>query len=40
MPRFQATDRRVGYDLICFDSGGAERWDEPKSVVGSIVAPG
>jgi hypothetical protein len=40
IPRFQATDCLVGYDLIGFDSGGAERWDEPKKVVGSMVAPG
>ena len=37
MPRFAATDRRVGYDLVCFDSGGRERTDDPDGPMSDLV---
>lgn len=37
MPRFAATDTRAGYDLVCFDSGGAERTDDPSGVMSDLV---
>ena len=37
MPRFRATDRRVGYDLICFDSGGDERRDDPDGLMSDLI---
>jgi len=37
MPRFRATDRRVGYDLICFDSGGNERTDDPDGLLSDLI---
>lgn len=37
MPRFAATDRRAAYDLVCFDSGGDERTDDPSGVVSDLV---
>jgi hypothetical protein len=30
MPQFAANDRRAVYDLVCFDSGGNERADDPS----------
>ena len=37
MPRYPATDRRAGYDLICFDSGGRERRDDPDGLMSDLV---
>src|SRR5262249_60546751 len=37
MPRIAATDRRVGYDLICFDSSGDERRDDPDGLMSDLV---
>jgi hypothetical protein len=37
MPRFQATDRRIGYDLICFDSSGDERRDDPTGFMSDLT---
>ena len=37
MPRFRATDRRVGYDMVCFDSGGEERRDDPDGLMSDQV---
>jgi hypothetical protein len=37
MPRFRATDCRVGYDLICFDSGGDERRDDPDGLMSDLI---
>jgi hypothetical protein len=37
MPRFAATDRRVGYDLVCFDSSGSERADDPSGLMSDLV---
>jgi hypothetical protein len=37
MPRFQASDRRIGYDLICFDSGGDERNDDPNGLMSDLI---
>lgn len=37
MPRFAATDRRGAYDLICFDSNGAERRDDPSGLMSDVI---
>src|SRR5262249_21156633 len=37
MPRIAATDRRVGYDLICFDSSGDERRDDPDGLMSDLI---
>lgn len=37
MPRFPATDRRGSYDLICFDSGGRERTDDPGGLMSDLI---
>lgn len=37
MPRFAATDRRAAYDLVCFDSGGDERPDDPSGRMSDLV---
>ena len=37
MPRFTATDRRCAYDLICFDSGGDERTDDPAGAMSDLI---
>jgi hypothetical protein len=37
MPRFRATDRRVGYDLICFAPGGDERRDDPDGLMSDLI---
>lgn len=37
MPRFAATDRRPAYDLVCFDSGGQERTDDPDELVSDHI---
>jgi hypothetical protein len=37
MPRFSATDKRVAYDLVCFDSRGRERTDDPSGVMSDLV---
>lgn len=37
MPRFAATDRRMGYDLVCFDSRGGERTDDPDGLMSDLI---
>ena len=37
MPRFRASDRRVGYDMICFDPSGDERRDDPDGVMSDLI---
>jgi hypothetical protein len=37
MPRFAATDCRAAYDLVCFDSGGDERTDDPSGRMSDVV---
>jgi hypothetical protein len=37
MPRISPTNDRPGYDLIGFDSGGAERADDPHGVMSDLV---
>lgn len=37
MPRIAATDRRIGYDLICFDKSGDERTDDPDGHMSDLV---
>ncbi len=37
MPRFAPTDRRAAYDLVCFDSGGNERADDPNGLMSDLV---
>jgi hypothetical protein len=37
MPRFQPTDRRVGYDMICYDKHGDERRDDPHGLISDQV---
>ncbi len=37
MPRFAATDRRAAYDLVCFDSSGRERTDDPDGMMSDLI---
>lgn len=37
MPRFASTDRRAAYDLICFDSSGTERTDDPDGLMSDQI---
>ena len=37
MPRTRGTDRRPAYDLICFDSAGKERTDDPDGSMTDLV---
>lgn len=37
MPRIAATDRRAAYDLVCFDSSGEERKDDPDGLMSDRV---
>lgn len=37
MPRLAATDRRAAYDLICFDSAGKERTDDPDGLMSDLL---
>jgi hypothetical protein len=37
MPRFRPTDRRIGYDLVCFDSSGDERRDDPDGLMSDQI---
>ena len=37
MPRYAATDRRAAYDLVCFDSSGDERINDPNGLMSDLV---
>src|SRR5262245_11251199 len=37
MPRIAPTDRRVGYDLICFDTSGYERTDDRDGLMSDLI---
>jgi hypothetical protein len=37
MPRIAPTDRRIGYDLICFDKSGDERRDDPDGLMSDLI---
>ena len=37
MPRMSRTEKRFAYDLICFDSSGRERTDDPDGLMSDAI---